>query len=101
MALLGSGSGIWILILGNGLAGASFDTLMSVVWPNFYGRAHVGAISSLAMSVTVFGSALAPLAYSLSLDLSGGYALAGWVVFCTTLMMAALALRTRNPQDGT
>lgn len=100
MAGLGSGWGLWILIAGNGLGGASFDTLMSVVWPNFYGRKHVGAISSLAMSVTVCASALAPLAYSMSLDLTGGYAAAGWTVFALTLVLIALAWRTRNPQES-
>lgn len=100
MATLGSGVGMWILIAGNGLAGASFDTLMSMVWPNFYGRGHVGAISSLAMSVTVFASALAPIAYSLSLRWTGGYAMAGWTVVGITLLFSLLALNTRNPQVG-
>lgn len=100
MATLGSGVGLWILIIGNGLAGASFDTIMSVVWPNFYGRAHVGAISSLAMSITVFASALAPLAYSTVLARTGGYALAGWIVFGVSVVFIVLTLRTRNPQNN-
>ena len=100
VATLGSGFGIWLLILGNGLAGASFDTLMSVVWPNFYGREHVGAISSLAMAVTVFASALAPLAYSTALDVTGSYELAGWGMCVLTLIFAALAWNTRHPQQG-
>lgn len=91
-------AGIGVLIVGNGLAGSCFDTLMSVTWPNFFGRKHLGAISGLSMSVTVFASALGPVLFSLVFDQTGTYAAAGVMIIALAATILFLALPTRNPQ---
>ena len=88
--------GIWLLIAGNGLSGSAFEPLMSVSWPNLFGRKHLGAISGLAMSVTVFSSALGPLAFSLCYSFTGAYALSGAGVLMIAGVFAGLALSLRD-----
>lgn len=96
LMLLSHPSGIVLLVIGNGMAGSAFDPLMSVSWPNLFGRQHLGAISGLAMAVTVFSSALGPLAYSLCYSYTGAYVLSGLGVVLISAVFLGLALCTRN-----
>lgn len=91
--------GVLLLIAGNGLAGSAIPSLMSVTWPNFYGRDHLGAISGLAMSITVFSSALGPLAFSLIYRFSGHYDLSGAVIIFLACIIAIAVFPTRHPQE--
>ncbi len=63
------------LIGSMGIATGLYITLSSVCWGSFFGRLHVGSISSSAMSYAVFASALGPVFYSLLRDWLGGYRL--------------------------
>jgi hypothetical protein len=65
---------MWMVVLGNGLCGATLGTLASVTWPNFYGRRHLGAISGFNMSVTVFASAIGPWLFSQCRGWTNSYA---------------------------
>lgn len=97
---LGSGYGKMLFIFGNGLAGGMFSTLISVVWPRFFGRLHLGAISGLSMSWMVFFSAVGPFLFGLSQDRSGSYdaALIGSAAFVVCLALASL--RADQPARG-
>lgn len=66
LAGLNHGWGIYLIIVGGGLTGGLFATLMTIVWPRFFGRKHLGAISGKAMSMLVLASALGPVFFSLS-----------------------------------
>ncbi|PKR77018.1 MFS transporter [Halalkalibacillus sediminis] len=46
---------------------------LNIIWPNYFGRRHLGSIKSIAQSVMVVGSALGPLPYGLFYDVMGGY----------------------------
>ena len=46
---------------------------LNVIWPNFFGREHIGSIKGFAMSITVVGSAFGPLPFGLAFDLFNGY----------------------------
>lgn len=58
LAFLAKPGAYYFLILGNGLMGGMFSLLASVVWPRFYGRENLGAISGFSMSLIVFFSAI-------------------------------------------
>lgn len=62
-------------IAGWGLSGGFYGPLLSVAIPKFFGRTHLGAISSVQLSCMVVGSALGPAALALSKEWLGGYAL--------------------------
>jgi len=85
-------------VVGNGICGGCFSALTGIVWPRFFGRLHLGAISGMAMSSMVIASGLGPILFSLSLAATGSYTLILWI---SALIPAALlvgAFRADNPQ---
>mgnify|MGYP001095160572 CR=1 FL=1 len=72
---------IFILFYGLGVAIQSLST--NVLWPNYFGRKHLGSIRGAATVFMVIGSALGPLPFGISYDLTGGYniAIIGMIIF--------------------
>lgn len=66
--------GVRAFILGNGMCGGFFVSLSGLVWPRFFGRRSLGAISGVGMSSMVIASGLGPLAFSLSQRFFDSYA---------------------------
>jgi OFA family oxalate/formate antiporter-like MFS transporter len=88
----------WLQVLGFGIGGGCFGGLSSVVWPRFFGREHLGAISGLFMTVIVLASAVGPFLLSAAELFLGSYR-SGFIF--AALLAAALgiaALRADNPQ---
>lgn len=85
-------------VVGNGISGGIFANVSGLVWPRFFGRTHLGAISGLAMSSMVIGSGLGPWVFALLHRLSGSYetVLAASIVVPTILCLASLM--ADNPQ---
>jgi len=63
-----------VVIAGNGLAQGIFGITTNIAWPRFFGRAHLGAVSGLAMALSVAGSAIGPFLFSAGHDALGSYA---------------------------
>ncbi len=51
-----------------GLASGGQSTAVNALWAELYGTAHLGAIRSLAMALSVFGSALSPIVFGAVFD---------------------------------
>ena len=69
-------SEIWQAIGYGLLLGFSMGFLMNVstvIWPNYFGRKHIGSIKGIVSAVMVASAALGPLPLSLGLDLIGSY----------------------------
>lgn len=62
-----------MMILGWGGASGLFATLLNVAIPNFFGRLHLGAISSIQMSFIVAASAIGPALLAASKTYLGSY----------------------------
>jgi len=62
-----------MMVLGWGCAGGLFATLLNVAIPNFFGRTHLGAISSVQMSFMVGASALGPAFLAAAKTYLGSY----------------------------
>ena len=88
----------YLIILGNGVMTGLFSVLSTVTWPRYYGRAHLGAISGQFISLVVFGSALGPILFSLSLTYSGSYQLAGWLCLGVYFILTIAGFKADNPQ---
>jgi len=86
------------LIIGNGILSGLFALLLIMVWPTYFGRKNLGAISGFNMSMIVFFSAIGPWIFSQSLEAFGSYKAAG--ILCATLSAALLVLsfKADNPQ---
>jgi MFS transporter, OFA family, oxalate/formate antiporter len=91
-------AGAWLHILGFGISGGCFGSLSAIVYPRFFGREHLGAISGLFMTVIMIASAVGPFLFSLVEALFGAYQI-GFVLAAFFAALIALAsLRANNPQ---
>lgn len=86
-------------ILGHGMASGLFNVLMTVTWPRFYGRKHLGGITGFVMSLIVFASALGPVLFSFSYTRLGSYSFAFFGFAFVIVILLFLAWKGNNPQD--
>ena len=98
LASFGTPLGRATTALGLGVAGGLFVLLITVIWPRFYGRAHVGAISGLNMAMTVIGSALGPRLFASAEARDGSYASSFFFGVVSAGVLALLAFGIDNPQ---
>ncbi|ACB86281.1 MFS transporter [Natranaerobius thermophilus] len=76
MTIVLTAESAWLLILYAIMHGAfsSFEQVSTnVLWPNYFGRKHLGSIRGVATTAMVIGSALGPLPFGASYDIFGGY----------------------------
>ncbi len=88
----------FLLVLGLGISGALFGLLHGVVWPRFYGRKHLGAISGASLSILVFASAAGPYVFAQIQQWTSAYRP---IIFFSALLpigIALLAVKADNPQ---
>ena len=80
----------WLYMLLLGTHVGVHMTAVSALWPELYGRRHIGAIKSMIMSIGVFVSALGPPVFGIVLDLGWGIDHLLW--FCAIYALASTAL---------
>ncbi|UXP33524.1 hypothetical protein N6H18_06100 [Reichenbachiella agarivorans] len=88
-----------LMILGNGIMMGLYSVILSVTWPRFFGKTHLGAISGRAITFVVFGSAIGPILFSESLSLFGDYYWAGWCCFALFFGLTIASIWANNPQE--
>ncbi len=88
----------YLIILGNGIMGGLFSVLVTVTWPRYYGRKHLGAISGQAMMIMVFASAFGPILFSTSLTHFASYAVGAWACLVAFGGLTLAAIKANNPQ---
>lgn len=81
-----------LIIIGMGLSSGFFGTLTAVTWPKLYGRKHLGAISGLAMSFIVAGSAIGPYIFGLMKTFWGHYRYTGTIGIVWVTLIALISL---------
>jgi MFS family permease len=89
---------LWSLIFGNGMMSGLFALILSIAWPTYFGRKHLGAISGLNMTIIIFFSAIGPWIFSESLALSNSYRPAGYLCLTVVLILFVLSFKADNPQ---
>lgn len=90
-------SGTLLLIAGNGVIIGTFNILIAVTWPRFYGLKNLGKISGFVLSCSVIGSSFGPLFFSLSEKNSGSYkpALLFLGIVCIALLLMSFWANNR------
>lgn len=88
----------WLVTIGFGISGGIFSPLMTVLWPKFYGRKHLGAISGFNMSCMVIASALGPFIFAESYERLGSYDVGIYVCLAIPALLFFLAFFVVNPQ---
>ncbi|NKB37912.1 MAG: MFS transporter [Gammaproteobacteria bacterium] len=91
--------GYWLLVAGFGTTSGLWGCLSNLAFIRFFGRLYLGEISGLNMTLTVIGSAIGPVMFSLGLDLFGSYHAAIWLnMFAVfALFIAAIIIRQDEP----
>jgi sugar phosphate permease len=84
-----------------GLNGGLSQTLAGVVWADYFGRRHLGAIAGLASTISVIGSALGPLPLALARDLLGSYNTALLIEAVLPIALVVLNLAVGRPTHRT
>jgi len=79
-----------------GLHGSIVRSTATVVWINYYGRTHQGAIRGVAWAVMILGAALGPFPLAYSIDAVGSYAPALYG-FLILPLLAGIAVWTATP----
>lgn len=89
--------GYWLMVVGFGAGGGLWGMLSNLAFVRHFGLLHLGEISGLNTSVTVFASAIGPLLFSLGKDLGGSYDVAALicVVGLVILLMVAMVVRDK------
>lgn len=81
-----------------GLCGGIWGVLADASLPRFFGRKHLGAISSAVMSAMVMTSAVGPFLFSFGKSILGSYrAVILWMLLFPGILLV-MSLFTRNPQ---
>ena len=88
----------WFVIFGLGLSGGVFGFLTGMVWPRFFGRKHLGAISGVNMSTLVYSSAIAPLCFSLVYESTGHYRVMFMIITILSIISIIASFWAGNPQ---
>ncbi len=97
---IGPGAKLIPLIVGNGFIIGSFNILIAVTWPRFYGLKHLGKISGFVMSWSVIGSALGPFFFSLSEKNLNSYRPAIYIFGSIALLLLLMATKANNVNDN-
>ncbi len=99
LANLDADWGYVLLIAGFGCGGGLWGVLSNLAFVRNFGRVHLGAISGLSTSLTVFASAVGPVLFSVGVDLLGSYGSAVWLCLGlnVVLLAAAVVVRQREP----
>jgi sugar phosphate permease len=98
MLKLSTPMGALAWVIGAGTCGGAFAALSGIVWPRFFGRAALGAISGVGMSTMVIASGLGPILFSLAKTHTGSYAIALWGSAAVPALLILLSLWADNPQ---
>ena len=94
-------TGNWQAFVYGGLLGLSNGmtmTINSVIFPNYYGRAHLGSIKGITSTSQVAFAALGPLPFGYFFDLTGNYATVMLLFLALPAFSAGAALMASPPQ---
>lgn len=95
---LATSFGVPLLSFGFGIMSGFFAVLNAIVWPRFYGRTHLGAITGKIMGLLILASALAPSIFSACFSIFNSYRLLGYLGLSFLLFLGIASLKANNPQ---
>ena len=81
-----------------GLSMGFIMNVAAVIWPNYYGRLHLGSIRGVSMANMIVFAALGPLPFGLIYDTTGDYSLAILVLLALPVLCAVAAFLALPPK---
>lgn len=90
--------GFWLIVVGYGVSNGVFVSLITMIWPRFFGRKNLGAVSGACTLFVVFASAFGPILMS---ELQIYFANYSEPFFALSLVQSVLVITSlfvENPQ---
>jgi cyanate permease len=97
LPLLTTLSQLWGFAAFIGLSGGMITVMFFAVWRRAFGAAHLGRIQGAAQMLTVLASAIGPLIFAKSAELTGSYFPAVWLLAPCVLIFSVAAFRVSLP----
>jgi MFS family permease len=88
---------LWAFAALIGLSGGMITVIFFAIWRRAYGVAHLGRIQGAAQMLTVLASAIGPLLFAKSVELTGSYMPVLRVLAPAVALLGIAALRVRLP----
>jgi MFS transporter, OFA family, oxalate/formate antiporter len=83
-----------------GATNGIFRAVSAVVWPNYFGRSHLGSIYGITSAVGILGAAIGPLPFGIVRDLFGAYQPALYILAGISFGLGLISLWIKKPQAG-
>ncbi len=87
---------LFAVVYGTTVAGLAVS--QTIIFPNYFGRDHVGAIRGFTMPITMPAGAVGPLLVSIMYDINGDYFTGFSILTVLLLLSAGLILITKPPR---
>jgi MFS family permease len=88
---------LWVFATLMGLSGGMITVIFFAIWRRAYGSAHLGRIQGAAQMLTVLASAIGPLLFAKSVELTGSYMPVLRALAPAVALLGIAALRVRLP----
>ncbi|HEY8459464.1 MAG TPA: MFS transporter [Blastocatellia bacterium] len=88
---------LWVFAALIGFSGGMITVIFFAIWRRAYGAAHLGRIQGAAQMLTVLASAVGPLLFAKSVELTGSYMPVLRVLAVAVVLLGIAALRVRLP----
>lgn len=90
--------GYWVLAIGFGAGGGLWGVTSNLAFIRFFGPLHLGEVSGFNTSISVFGSAIGPAAFSLAVDHLGSYRAAAEICLVMLLVLFVSSVVVRQEE---
>lgn len=94
-----SHTALWANAVLMGAAGGIITVVFFAIWPEQFGRAHLGRIQGAAQMLTVLSSAIGPVLFAQSFEQTGSFAPALYGLAATTLVAGVFTALVRLPRE--
>lgn len=84
-----------------GVASGSMMVMSGYIWPQYFGRKHLGGVQGAALTISIIGASLGPLPFGLAFDLLGGYGQALILLSVLPAVSSVAVFFTRPPVRAT
>jgi nitrate/nitrite transporter NarK len=81
---------MYVLIAFTGMTLSGFPPLQILVWPQFFGRMHIGSIIGLTQFFSTIAGAIGPLIAGFAFDQTGSHSSTLWLLVVTWLACVAV-----------
>jgi MFS family permease len=96
---IGGRTSLYLVVAYQGLMLSGFPPLQILLWPEFFGRMHIGSIVGLTQFFSTFAGAVGPLVAGYAFDQTGSYNSAIWMLVVTWVVTVLIMYAARPVRE--